>query len=224
MTLVRYACQKDLRLQSGLGLPSGLVMENCLQCKRHWFVPCVGKITLEKEMQRTPDLIFGKSHGYRSLTGYGPWDHKRVGNDLGLNNSWENRTELGDQPSTSCCGHLVKRYQTRGQILRMGKNRQTLSDLNAEFSDWCYSLVRKAEIKIKCLHGTRKVSGWRWVQVEMLVRQMCKLGAQEGSLGGKQRWHLRVSSVNAHWTHGNECGCPVRSCKGNKLEDWEQIP
>ena len=29
--------------------------------------------------------------------------------------------------------------------------------------------------------------------------------------------------LNARWTHGNECGCPVRSCKGNKLEDWEQI-
>ena len=31
---------------------------------------------LEKEMQPTPVLMPGKSHGQRSLAGYNPWGHK----------------------------------------------------------------------------------------------------------------------------------------------------
>ena len=31
---------------------------------------------LEKELATTPVLLPGKSHGWRSLVGYSPWDHK----------------------------------------------------------------------------------------------------------------------------------------------------
>jgi len=31
---------------------------------------------LEKEMEPTPVLLTGKSHGRRSMVGYSPWDHK----------------------------------------------------------------------------------------------------------------------------------------------------
>ena len=31
---------------------------------------------LEKKWQPTPVLLPGKSHGWRSLLGYSPWDHK----------------------------------------------------------------------------------------------------------------------------------------------------
>ena len=31
---------------------------------------------LEKEMEPTPVFLLGKSHGQRSLAGYGPWGHK----------------------------------------------------------------------------------------------------------------------------------------------------
>ena len=31
---------------------------------------------LEKEMQSTPVLLLGKSHGQRSLVGYSPWGRK----------------------------------------------------------------------------------------------------------------------------------------------------
>ena len=34
------------------------------------------KDPLEKEMQPTPVLLPGKSHGRRSLVGYSPWGHK----------------------------------------------------------------------------------------------------------------------------------------------------
>ena len=39
---------------------------------------------LEKEIAaHSPILMPGKPHGPRSLTGYSPWGHKRVGHDLG---------------------------------------------------------------------------------------------------------------------------------------------
>ena len=37
---------------------------------------------LKKEWLLTPVFLPGKSHGQRSLTGYSPWGHKRVGHDL----------------------------------------------------------------------------------------------------------------------------------------------
>ena len=37
---------------------------------------------LEKEWQPTPVFLPGESRGQRSLAGYGPWGHKRVGHYL----------------------------------------------------------------------------------------------------------------------------------------------
>ena len=37
---------------------------------------------LEKEIATTPIFLLGKSHGERSLAGYGPRGSKRVGHDL----------------------------------------------------------------------------------------------------------------------------------------------
>ena len=35
-----------------------------------------------RKWQPTPVFLPGKSHGQRSLAGYSPWGHKRVGHDL----------------------------------------------------------------------------------------------------------------------------------------------
>ena len=37
---------------------------------------------LEKEMATHSSILVGKSHGQRSLVGYSPWSHERVGCDL----------------------------------------------------------------------------------------------------------------------------------------------
>ena len=37
---------------------------------------------IEEEMQPTPVFLPAKSHWQRSLVGYSPWGHKRVGHDL----------------------------------------------------------------------------------------------------------------------------------------------
>ena len=42
---------------------------NCLQCMKHGFDPCVGKIPWRRKWQPIPVLLPGKSHGWRSLVG-----------------------------------------------------------------------------------------------------------------------------------------------------------
>ena len=47
----------------------GEVKEICLQCRRHGFNPCVGKIPWRRKWQPTPIFLPEKSHGQRSLGG-----------------------------------------------------------------------------------------------------------------------------------------------------------
>ena len=42
----------------------------------------VWKIPWRRAWQPTPVFLPGKSHGQRSLMGYSPWVHKRVGDDF----------------------------------------------------------------------------------------------------------------------------------------------
>ena len=46
------------------------------------FYPWVGKISWRRKWQCTPIFLPGEFHGQRSLVGYSPWGHKRVGHDL----------------------------------------------------------------------------------------------------------------------------------------------
>ena len=47
------------------------------------WVPSLGwEGPLEKEMATHSVFLPGKSHGHKSLVGYSPWGHKRVGHDL----------------------------------------------------------------------------------------------------------------------------------------------
>ena len=46
------------------------------------FDPWVREILWRRKWQPSPVFLSGKSHGQRSLAGYSPWGHKRVGHDL----------------------------------------------------------------------------------------------------------------------------------------------
>ena len=69
-----------------LGLPrwySG--KEYACQCrrpKRLRFDPWVRKIPWRMKWQPVPIFLPGESHVQRSLMGYSPWGHKRIGHDL----------------------------------------------------------------------------------------------------------------------------------------------
>jgi len=56
--------------------------ESAFQCRRHGFYPWVGKIPWRRKWQPLPLFLPGKSYEQRSLAGYSPWGHKRVGSDL----------------------------------------------------------------------------------------------------------------------------------------------
>ena len=49
----------------------------CLQYRRPWFNPWVGKISCRRKWQSTPVFLLGKSYGWRSLVGYSPWGRKK---------------------------------------------------------------------------------------------------------------------------------------------------
>ena len=47
-----------------------------LQCRRCRFDPWVRNISWRRAWQPTPVFLLAKSHGQRSMAGYGPWGHK----------------------------------------------------------------------------------------------------------------------------------------------------
>ena len=55
----------------------------CRRLKRCRFNPWVRKIPWKRTWQPTPVFLSGESHAQRSLAGYSPWLHKRVGHNLG---------------------------------------------------------------------------------------------------------------------------------------------
>ena len=52
------------------------------QCRRGRCNPQSRKILWWRKWQPSPVFLLGKSHGQRSLVGYSPWGHKRIGQDL----------------------------------------------------------------------------------------------------------------------------------------------
>ena len=55
--------------------------EPACRCRRCRFHPWVRTIPWRRKPQPTTVLLTGKSHGQRSLAGYSPWVHNRVGQD-----------------------------------------------------------------------------------------------------------------------------------------------
>ena len=67
---------------------SSVVKNPPAKCKRVGFDPWVRKIPWRRKWQPTPVFLPGKSHGQRSLVGYSPWGHKRVGHNWATKQQW----------------------------------------------------------------------------------------------------------------------------------------
>ena len=69
-------------LENTPGIPSGPSGEELAsQCRRHkrcGFDPWVKKIPWRRAWQPMPLFLPGKSHGQRTLVGYGPWSSKEL--------------------------------------------------------------------------------------------------------------------------------------------------
>ena len=66
---------------------------------------------LEKEMQPTPVLLPGESHGRRSLAGYSPRGHKRVRHDSATKQQQKEKSELNV--------HQAQRVQSKSDNLEL---------------------------------------------------------------------------------------------------------
>ena len=58
------------------GFPGGSVVKNPPAMQETWVQSLLWEDPLEKEMQTTPLLLPGESHGQKSLVGYSPWTCK----------------------------------------------------------------------------------------------------------------------------------------------------
>ena len=57
-------------------------------------IPPLSEDPVEKEMATHCSILAGKSHGQRSMVGFSPWSHKRVGHDLVTKQQHGNHTCL----------------------------------------------------------------------------------------------------------------------------------
>ena len=65
------------QLSTHTGFPGGSAIKNLVcQVGDSGSIPKVGKIPWRRKWQPTPVFLPGKSHGQRSLVGYGPWGRK----------------------------------------------------------------------------------------------------------------------------------------------------
>ena len=49
---------------------------SCVQCRKHWFDPWIGKIPWRRGWHPTPIILPGESPGQKSLAGYSLWGCK----------------------------------------------------------------------------------------------------------------------------------------------------
>ena len=62
--------------------------EPAWQCRRGRFNSQYRKIFWWRKWQPSPVFLLGKYHGQRSLVGYSPWGHKRIGHNLVIKQHW----------------------------------------------------------------------------------------------------------------------------------------
>ena len=65
-----------------IAFPGGSVVKNLPANAEYEFDPWVRKIPWRRKWQPIPIFLPGESHGQKSLVGYSPWGHKRVGQYL----------------------------------------------------------------------------------------------------------------------------------------------
>ena len=64
-------------------------------------VPGLERFSWRRKWQPTPVFLPGKFHGQRSLAGYRPWGHKRVGHDLATKQK-QQQQDQHSSPSLLC--------------------------------------------------------------------------------------------------------------------------
>ena len=76
--------------------------------------PLFGKIPCRRKFLPNPVFLPGKSNGQRSLVGYSPWGHKRVGHDLAA------KPEKAMAPHSSTLAWKIPWTEEPGRLQSMG--------------------------------------------------------------------------------------------------------
>ena len=92
------------------------------------------KIFQRRKWQPTPVFLPGKSHGQRSLAGYNPWGHQRVGHNLVTQHTTKILTRLL-QIWTRLFYNLYRMVQELEQINMTNKNKVVIISL-LEFNSY----------------------------------------------------------------------------------------
>ena len=95
----------------GQDFPGIPVVKTLLPVQEMWVGSLAWKIPWRRKWQPAPVFLPGKSHGQRSLAGYGPWGCKELDTTLQLNNNnnaKQNLSQCGfihktDKPRSICC-------------------------------------------------------------------------------------------------------------------------
>ena len=99
-----------------MGFPGVSVVKNppAMQETRVWSM--VRKIPWRRKWQPTLAFLPGKSHGQRSLAGYSPQGHKRVGHDLVIKQQHNNKIFALKCCASFCCRARWISYQSVSQF------------------------------------------------------------------------------------------------------------
>ena len=84
---------------------NGMVAHICLSMQETWVQS--GRLPWSSKWQPTPVLLPGKFHEQRSLVGYSPCEHKRVGHHLAT------KQQLGEKKKE--VGHITDKPQVEGK-------------------------------------------------------------------------------------------------------------
>ena len=122
-----------------VGFPGGSVVKNLPasagDARDLGLIPGSGRSLGERKWQPTPIFLSGKSHRQRSLAGYSPWGHKRVGHNTVTKQKREScdfrdRHVPSSQQEYSCwtCqkkrasnfSHKWSRFSNRHALIRAG--------------------------------------------------------------------------------------------------------